>query len=859
MKKLVKNFVLIVAMIAVSCVADTTEDLSVVNGDQVTEITLSLEESRTQLGADADGIYPLYWSEGDAISVNGIASAALTAAQAGSAAATFSVEGALSTPYAIAYPAAPVGQVLFAENQTHVGNTSFGSGVSTMYAYGDSNGVQLNHLTGVLKIGVVGSATITKAQISTIDRAPIAGPFALDFATGAVSATADSKHVINYSFGEGVQLSSETTYLHVAVPAGVYDELYVTLFDADGGAMYATVKADNTKPLAVGKVRDFKNSISYTPLSNAIVISNADQLIAWGASAATSSADVVLVNDIDMTGKEWTEIDGFLGSFNGNGYAIKGLTRPLFGTTKAKCIKGVHLEDVNIVESASPVVGCLADIVNNASAVIEDCSASGTLCVVGSYTVASYTAGLIGQALTKVTVSGLVNRVNVDFAATTAKAGYYCGCVGRADGDVTNCHNLGTVTITGVIKQKVWMCGIGGYVLGTMTNCTNGSKDDETHTLGAVVFKGEYNAAQDLRLSGITPTAVKGLSHCCNYAKIEVGGTMTKVNSVLAMGINMNIQLMSGPFTDCKNYGPIVYKATPASATATIAGVYLAGITNVYLNTCTLFARNVNYGKIEFAAKAKSSGDLEIGGVLNCLSAIPTEDVANYGEIEVAGTVVGDCCVGGIAGYTTGGNFKGEIINEGAISVSGKSANLYLGGVLGKWSTAATATNAKMANTAKINYVGTTTTALKVGGLFGELAIAAPCSSLVNTGDINCAGTNNSSVASLYVGGVVGTTSVGVANAKSYCNIVVPDGSAVGAIMGSSRADNIIASNCELGGAIAFSTQTVEDSEGDIEVCPVYQTLAPENYFNYIYGGTTQWAEGSNYDGCTFLSAKPTI
>ena len=56
-----------------------------------------------------------------------------------------------------------------------------------------------------------------------------------------------------------------------------------------------------------------------------------------------------------------------------------------------------------------------------------------------------------------------------------------------------------------------------------------------------------------------------------------------------------------------------------------------------------------------------------------------------------------------------------------------------------------------------------------------------------------------------------------------------------------------------------FGVLVVEDSEGDIEVCPVYQTLAPENYFNYIYGGTTQWAEGSNYDGCTFLSAKPTI
>ena len=244
MKNLTKLFLAVAAgMFALSCVTDATNDLEVnLGGGQVTEINISLEESRTELGAEADGIYPLYWSEGDAISVNGTASAALSAAQAGSAAATFVVNGTLATPYCIAYPAAPTGQVLFAENQTHVGNSTFGSGVSTMYAYGDSNGVQLSHLTGVLKIGVVGSATITKAQISTIDRAPIAGPFALDFTNGKLTATAESKSVINYLIpttadSEGLELSNEPQYLHVVVPAGVYDELYVTLFDAEGGAM----------------------------------------------------------------------------------------------------------------------------------------------------------------------------------------------------------------------------------------------------------------------------------------------------------------------------------------------------------------------------------------------------------------------------------------------------------------------------------------------------------------------------------------------------------------------------------------------------------------------------------------------
>ena len=79
MKNLIKIFVAVVALFAYACVTDTTEDLGVKLEGQTTEITLSLEESRTHLGEKADGIYPLYWSEGDAIAVNGVASKALTA------------------------------------------------------------------------------------------------------------------------------------------------------------------------------------------------------------------------------------------------------------------------------------------------------------------------------------------------------------------------------------------------------------------------------------------------------------------------------------------------------------------------------------------------------------------------------------------------------------------------------------------------------------------------------------------------------------------------------------------------------------------------------------------------------------
>ena len=66
MRNFTKIFMAVVALVAVSCTTDTTEDLGVKFDKQnLTEITLSLEESRTQLGEKAGEVYPLLWSEGD--------------------------------------------------------------------------------------------------------------------------------------------------------------------------------------------------------------------------------------------------------------------------------------------------------------------------------------------------------------------------------------------------------------------------------------------------------------------------------------------------------------------------------------------------------------------------------------------------------------------------------------------------------------------------------------------------------------------------------------------------------------------------------------------------------------------------
>ena len=93
MKRIYKLFMAVAAVAAVGCTTDATEDLGVNLNGGPTTLTLSLDDTRTQLGEKADDTYPLTWAEGDAISVNGSVSNPLTKNEAGTKTATFNFQG----------------------------------------------------------------------------------------------------------------------------------------------------------------------------------------------------------------------------------------------------------------------------------------------------------------------------------------------------------------------------------------------------------------------------------------------------------------------------------------------------------------------------------------------------------------------------------------------------------------------------------------------------------------------------------------------------------------------------------------------------------------------------------------------
>lgn len=76
-------------MLTVGCTTDTTKE--VVNNDNKVIIGLSVDATRTSLGDKNGTEYPVLWSAGDKVAVNGVVSEPLAAEYAGKTAAQFAV------------------------------------------------------------------------------------------------------------------------------------------------------------------------------------------------------------------------------------------------------------------------------------------------------------------------------------------------------------------------------------------------------------------------------------------------------------------------------------------------------------------------------------------------------------------------------------------------------------------------------------------------------------------------------------------------------------------------------------------------------------------------------------------------
>jgi len=804
MKNFLKIFMTVVAgMMAFSCVTDTTDDLGVNLGKgQKTVISVSLEESRTYLGALADNKYPMYWSAGDKISVNGVESEAAVIKTDNAAVASFVVNG-LGEPdhYFVTYPAVANAeskwQVKFATEQAHTEGT-FDNNVSTMYGYSEDNmNVQMNHLTGVLKIGIKGTATLVKAQISTVS-APIAGTFDFAFEKDAegnvlldeegnrvpkLTPTADATNVITYIFGDesdgGFPLSEDTPlYIHATVPAGEYNYLHVTLFDDAEQVMVANVKADDTKPLNAGVVREFyslvdgektEQFIHFTPNTTDYYIADYANLVEYkNQHAKTKNALMVANVTVPEDGGDWESIDEFAGTFNGNGYEIKGLKAPLFkNTTTTAVIKNVKLSDVEIVSEDAAVIGAL--VCHFKGTELSNCTTSGSVSVdlsnATTYCAVGGIAGIVGPLTAAgatssgliANLSGLVNNINVtvtgDNSANTSTYTYIGSGIGIANLlAAKNLTNNGNVTVSNEFKTGTAYNHFGG-IFGHFRAAGGAIVGDFTNT-GNVTVGGTYTGINQFRVGGCagifgygTADTILNVVRNSGTVTISEGISVPAVSESKYMfycgGISGVCAIVNSDESKTINTGSVVIKGGTFDRYVNVAGghaycdkaiTHIINEGSVTIEGGTFNANTRLAGCLGVHDKAVSNhtnnGTITVkGGTFNAIAYIggsiayganTITNLYNNKEITLSGgTFNGIAYIGGSVAYGT--NTITNLYNNKEITLSGGTfnENLFIGGCLAWMNSKKTLEH--YTNTGSISVDGITTTQhLFVGGCMGS-------------------------------------------------------------------------------------------------------------------------------------------
>ena len=680
----------VVLLATYSCVQDTTEDLAPsvsgqVNGSgEVKTLQVSLPNpTRTELGDKVDGKYPVFWSEGDVLAVNGEPTTKISINEGNKSIAVFDLPLGSTIPYNIVYPypGADVAvnsesglyPVVFAVNQQHT-EGSFAQGAAPMYTWSDGfTDIQMHHLTTVLRFPVKAAAGTTVdlkyVSVSTIEAEPIAGIFDVycgnldetDPRNGALTARESATSTVFYNFeNDSFNLDENGTVLYIAVPHGSYSGFEVNFVANNGEVCARTFKGSEENALVAGKVREFPQVEFSADSKMMLVGTDADmlsfaQMVKAGTFNATY-AGVLLTADIDMTGVEFETIEGYTLEFEGRHYTIKGLTKPLFGENVVAQISNLNVEG-NIVEETNGHVGLIARSLAVGGKVFN-CSVAGSIEYKNS-------ALALNDSFELVNVGGAVGGVygavvsivksNVDVTVSVAGpdgdvlynpcfggvVGYACAA-GETQPVVSECTSNGDVVWADAstnAKVTPFIGGVAGYVsAGTFADNVNAGNLEVNEPM------------HDLDWGGVIGAASVSVERCVNKGLMTINHQVTTANIGGVIGkLEANRDAaVKNQLVDCENSGKIALNDNFKIVT----NAHVGGVAAVVEANTALVSGCHNSGSITYtgecatfnAASETGNSVLHLGGVVGTCSSDEVDNCSNKSTavIDVRGTLSGN-------------------------------------------------------------------------------------------------------------------------------------------------------------------------------------------------------------------------
>jgi hypothetical protein len=370
------------------------------------------------------------------------------------------------------------------------------------------------------------------------------------------------------------------------------------------------------------------------------------------------SGNFYLTNDIDASetsiwngGAGFEPIDGFIGTLDGNGYTISGLTinrtgseLGLFGDMGTGgdlgiAIANLTLDSCSITCSGGSSVGKIAVLVGTMTGegiLIQNCHVTNSTVTITSDSVRFQIAGLIGDvnggtvpAFEHIYIRDCTADITIDASTSTDRTFTDIGgLIGYAgDATITNCRSSGTINVAtnnGVDGGKE-VGGLVGYLDGIATTSNNVTDCSTT-------------------------VSVTGGRECGGFVGTAAGATIARCSArgdVVGFkncGGFISNRFSSTTITDCYSWGDV-------SATDTVLG-YAGGFIQIDDNPGADDITNCySVGAV--------SADTGVGGFLQFDDSALGRYVSCFWDTETSGTITSD----GGTGHTTAwlqtrGNFE---------------------------------------------------------------------------------------------------------------------------------------------------------------------------------------------------------
>lgn len=266
-----------------------------------------------------------------------------------------------------------------------------------------------------------------------------------------------------------------------------------------------------------------------------------------GGPMAAVRYSAVLMNDIDLNGKEWTPIgvvektssgQGYTGTFDGQGHTIRGLN----------AVPNTELTNV---------LGCSALFGQIYGGTVKD------LIVEGVSNGSDYSAGIV-SSVNGGTISGCVNRVHVKGGSNVGGVTAYA----RGNAKIINCENAASVTSEST--RAAYTAGIVGSFAGK-------TRVESCYNYGEIIAESATRATGGI----VGNNTGAPIVNCYNAANINAGSKCAKVGGIAGFS-NQAIE-------NCYNVGAISGKSGSANS---IAGSASGAVTNCYYLDSTAADKN---------------------------------------------------------------------------------------------------------------------------------------------------------------------------------------------------------------------------------------------------------------------------